>query len=35
MIQAGGHGQMTAGGAERDTEVEVVDVGGGRFMIGC
>lgn len=29
MIQTGGHGQMTSGGSERDTEV--VGVGGCRL----
>lgn len=31
MIQAGGYGQITVGGAERDTEAEVAGVGGCRF----
>ena len=39
MIQAGGHGQMTGGGAERDTKAEVAGVAGCRFIehsiIGC
>ena len=32
MIQPGGHGQMTGGGAERDTEAEVAGVSGCRFI---
>lgn len=30
MIQPGSHGQMTSGGAERDTEAEVAGVAGCR-----